>query len=98
MFSKKLSSKIVSIDYVQKSGCHQSIDADANLEILTNIIASLVRKINLEKKDKKLLTSCVESLIHEVPHVYKVNKLSAKGIVSDYMMARASHHVFSLHS
>lgn len=84
---KKLSSMITNMDYIPRIKSHQGIDADVDLNFLTNIIASLIGKLNLEMKDKELLSSCVESLILEVSHVYKVNELSAKGIVSDYMRA-----------
>ncbi len=84
---KRLSSMIASIDYTQESQVHQRIDADVNLDFLTDIIASHVGSLSLQAKDKMLLSQCIDSLILEVSHVYKINELRAKGIVSDYMRA-----------
>lgn len=82
---KRLSIKLANIDYVQSVKSHQRIGADVDLDFLTNMIALLLSNLNLKLKDRELLKSCIDSLILEVSHVYKINEEKAKGIVSDYM-------------
>lgn len=84
---KKLSSEVVNNTFIERSRFHQRIGGDVSLDSLINIIGSLIGTLNLEMKDRNLLSNCVESLILEVSHVYKISELSAKGIVSDYMRA-----------
>ena len=84
---KRLALKITDIDYVQSTRPHQRIGADVDLEFLISLIASLVGNLSLNLKERELLRNCVDSLILEVGHVFKINEDKAKGIVSDYMRA-----------
>jgi RNA polymerase-interacting CarD/CdnL/TRCF family regulator len=84
---KSLHNKIMHTDYSEVVSSYQRIGVDMDLDILITIIARLVGRIDLRPTDKNLLAQCIDSLVLEVGHVFKINESRAKGIVSDYMRA-----------
>ena len=82
---ESLNTKINQKDALKAHKSYRRIGVDVNLELLVNIISNLSVKVDLGPIDKKLLSRCMNSLILEVGHVYGVNSMRAKGIVSDYM-------------
>lgn len=82
---ENLHQKILETDYTKVTSAYRRIGVDMDLELLVNIIARLIGRIDLKKSDKLLLTRCMDSLILEVGHVFKINNSHARGMVSDYM-------------
>jgi len=82
---KCLQAKISEGGTVNMLSSNQRIGTEMELGNLIGIISSLIGRVELKKVDRKLLFQCVESLVSEVGHVFKINEKRARGIVSDYM-------------
>lgn len=82
---KSLADKINSQEETLVYKSTHRIGVDVDLLYIINIIASLSNSALLSDKEKITLAQCLDSLILEVSHVFKINESSARGIVSDYM-------------
>ena len=81
MMSENLNSKDPKIKQSLKDGTKD----DENLEFLINAITNLVIKNKLSKKEELVLSCYFDSLILEISHVFNIELLSARDVVSEYM-------------
>ena len=82
---KRLHAKITDSGTINKLSSYQRIGTEMGLGNLIGVISNLLRRVELKDVDKKLLTQCMDSLVSEVGHVFKINDKRARGIVSEYI-------------